>query len=179
MLEPQGHISEHGKHPLLFPPEAQQPPDPDLPGRTEPLGAVDHPQMRTFLLSQDNCNYLHYLARKTTQNQPVPICLCMQGVPEAMEERMNVLNFHGNTREWLHPWRNLPKNHPEPLGRGRPCQGEAADGHGQGTAQLLHLQHYILQEEEEPSQIGGLKAGKGPLAMELGKEQSLKPLRTA
>lgn len=90
-----------------------------------------------------------------------------------MERRMNLLNFHGNTREWLHPWRNLPKNHPETLGRGRPCQGEAADGHSQGTAQLLHLQHCILQEEqEEPSRTDGLKAEKGALAMEpaLGKE---------
>lgn len=129
-------------------------------------------QMRTFLVRQGNCNYLQSLARKTTQNQPVPICLCMQGVPEAMEKRMNLLNFHGNTREWLHPWRNLPKNHPETLGRGRLCQGEAGDGHGQGTPQLLHLQHCILQEEEAASQIGGLKAEKGALEMELalGKE---------
>lgn len=85
---------------------------------------------------------------------------------------MNLLNFHGNTLEWLHRGRNLPRNHPETLGRGGPCQGEAVDGHGQGTAQLLHLQHCILQKEEEPSQTGGLKAEKGALAMELalGKE---------
>lgn len=86
---------------------------------------------------------------------------------------MNLLNFHGNTREWLHPWRNLPKNHPETLGRANLCLGEAVDGHGQGTAQLLHLQHCILQEVE-PFQIGGLKAEKGALAMELalGKERA-------
>lgn len=88
---------------------------------------------------------------------------------------MNLMNSHDNTREWLHPWRNLPKNHPEILGRGNPCQGEAAGGHGQGIAQLLCLQHCILQEvEAEPSQTGGLKAEKGALAMEpaLGKERA-------
>lgn len=87
---------------------------------------------------------------------------------------MNLLNFHGNTREWLHPWRNLLKSHPETLGRGSRCQGEAADGHGQGTAQLLRLQHCLLQEEEEPTQNGGLKAERRVLAMEpaLGKERA-------
>lgn len=142
---PLTQISQEGPSPAL------QHPD---------LGRCSQPHMRIFLARQNNCNYLHSLARKTTQNQPVPICLCMQGVPEAMEKRMNLLNFHSNTRELLHSWRNLPKNHPETLGRGSPCRGEAADGHGQGTAQLLHLQHCVLQEEEEPSQIGGLKAEK-------------------
>lgn len=103
----------------------------------------------------------------------------MQGVLEAMEERINLLNFHGNTREWLHPWRNLPKNHPETLGRGSPCQGEAVDGHGQGIAQLFHLQHCILQGEEEPSQIGGLKAEKGALAMELALEKERAKFETS
>lgn len=61
------------------------------------------------------------------------MCLRMQGVPETMERRMNLLNFHGNTREWLHPWRNFPKNHPETLGRGRPCQEKLL----MGTARAL------------------------------------------
>lgn len=46
-----------------------------------------------------------------------------RGVLEATEKRMSLLNFHGNTRERLHPWRNLPKSHPEASGRESPCQG--------------------------------------------------------
>lgn len=52
---------------------------------------------------------------------------------------MSLLNFHGNTRERLHPWRKLPERHPEALGRER-CHkgrgwGQAREG--QGTANLL------------------------------------------
>lgn len=126
---------------------------------TQPLVNVAKPQMRTLLAGQDNCNYPHSLARKTAQNQPVLMCLCIQGVTEAMVKRMNLLNLHGNTREWLHLWRKLPKNRSETLGRGSSCQGKSANGHSQGTAQLL--QHCISQEvKEEPSQTGGLEAEK-------------------
>lgn len=78
---------------------------------------------------------------------------------------MSLLNFHGNTRERLHPWRNLPESDVRLWEQKAPARGEAGDGHGRGSAELLAcLRYCFLQEEKQtkkkpkPPQIGDLKA---------------------
>lgn len=84
------------------------------------------------------------------------------GVLEAVK-RMSLLHFHGNTREQLHPWRNLPKSHPEALGRESPCQVRgwrwAWLGHGQDTHSSPALL-FTRREKTNPLTNGDLRAQK-------------------
>lgn len=125
MPKPHRHISVHGKHHLLLSPEdapAQQHPNLALPG-WGPSPAPQHPALGRCCQPPGENFPFTLLQEKLPKISPSPSVSGTRGVLEAVEKRMSLLNFHGNTRERLHPWRNLPKSHPEALGRESPCQG--------------------------------------------------------
>lgn len=119
-----GRGGVRGKHRLLLPPEgalvvtAPGAASPRAPGLSHRLPA---PGPELSFCSP---------TRKSPRIGPSPSVSGTRGALEAAEKRMSLLNFHGNTRERLHPWRKLPERHPEALPRGeRLGTGTGGPGH--------------------------------------------------
>lgn len=125
MPKPRRQVGVRGKHRLLLPPEGvlvvMGTRSCFSPG-TWPQPPAASPRTRTFFLLSHK--------KKSPRIGPSPSVSGTRGALEAAEKRMSLLNFHGNTRERLHPWRKLPERHPEALGRER-CH----EGRGWGQAQ--------------------------------------------
>lgn len=83
MPKPHRHVPVHGKHLLLLSPQdapAATAPKPSSPGQgTEPSAAA--PGSRPLLPTPGRELSFYSLARKTTPNQPIPICLGYAGSP--------------------------------------------------------------------------------------------------